>query len=78
MFCQNAEYANGRSRFIAWANANGEDLNLSTYAIIQASSRALGTGTSDNNSLLVAIIAVTVISSGSCLGLIIFKKRRHI
>ena len=78
MFCQNAEYANGRSRFIAWANANGENLNLSTYAIIQASSRGLGTGTSDNNSLLVAIIAVTVVTSGSCLGLIIFKKRRHI
>lgn len=78
MFCQNAEYANGRSRFVAWANANGEDLNLSTYAIIQASTRSLGTGTSDNNSLLVAIIAVTVITSGSCLGLIIFKKRRHI
>ena len=78
MFCQNAEYANGRSRFIAWANANGEDLNLSTYAIISASARSLGTGSSDNNGLLVAIIAVTVITSGSCLGLIIFKKRRHI
>ena len=79
MFCENAEYANGRSRFIAWARANGEDLNLATHAIVSGSARGLDSARNNNTkALTIAIIAVTLVTSGSCLGLIIFKKRRHI
>ena len=79
MLCENAEYANGRNRFVAWAHANGEDLNFQTHAIVQQSSRSFETsGTTKNNTLILAIIITTVLTSGSCLGLIIFKKKRHI
>ena len=78
MFCENAEYATGRARFIAWAHANGEDLNLSTHAIVQQLAQGLNANKTRNNDLMIAIICVTVLTSGSCLGLIIFKKKRHI
>ena len=79
MFCENAEYENGRNRFIAWAHANGEDLNLETHAIVQQSVRSIAaTNTRESKNLIVAVVIVTVVTSGSCLGLIIFKKRRHI
>lgn len=78
MFCENAEYANGRARFIAWARANGEDLNLDTHAIVQLSNNSVSNyGSSDINSAIIAIVTVTIVSTGMCFGLLIFKKRKH-
>ena len=75
-FCTEDKYENGRLRFIAWANANGEDLNLSTYAIVPLSARIISP-LEGNNAVVVAIIISSVLTLSSIgLFFVIRRKRR--
>lgn len=78
MFCTNAAYADGRARFIAWANANGEDLNLTTYNIVEKASRvsiSLDNVEENNTALCVVVIAITSVTVVAVL--IALKKKRY-
>ena len=73
MFCENAEYENGRNRFIAWAHANGEDLNLTTHNIVTQSNLI---STIEKNSVGILVTAIiTMVSSLGFATLILLKKR---
>ena len=70
---------NARARLAAWAAHNHDSIDYDEHLIAINSSNRVVSGTNEKNSnLFIAVICVTVITSGSCLGLIIFKKRKHI
>lgn len=77
LFCEDAEFANGRARFKAWANANGEDLNLSTYNIVSQSINRTTIDNDENSSFAVAIIVVAA-SALMLTTLIILKKKKSL
>ncbi len=75
LFCEDDEFANGRARFKAWANANGEDLDLSSHNIVQLSNQISLRDSSNTSSVNIVIIAVTA-STLMLTGLLVLKKKR--
>lgn len=77
IFCEYNEFATARARFIAWANANGEDLDLSTYSIVSQSNNRTTIDNDENSSFVIAIIVVAT-SALMLTTLIILKKKKSL
>lgn len=77
IFCEYSEFATARARFIAWANANGEDLDLSTYSIVSQSNNRTTVDNDENSSFVIAIIVVAT-SALMLTTLIILKKKKSL
>lgn len=76
-FCSNDEYLEARTRFNAWANANGERLNLNNYTIVSnGTSPNIFTGVTKSDSLPL-IIVVTSLAAVTAIGFIVVYKRKH-
>ncbi len=75
IFCEYSEFATARARFKAWANANGEDLDLSTFQIVQLSNQ-ISRGDSNNSSSVNIVIIVVTVSTLMLTGLLVLKKKR--
>lgn len=54
-FCTESKYKDARDRFEAWANANGEHLNVSTYSIVKATNKTDSMKQNSNTALLVTV-----------------------
>lgn len=76
LFASNAAYGSARARLSAWAEANGEVLDLNA-GTITANARALRNVTTKNNTIV--IVVVVACSSITLLGVILIlrKKRQH-
>lgn len=74
IFCEYSEFATARARFIAWANANGEDINLSTYAIVQQSSKIVPAN--DSSDTVNIVIIISAVSLLSFVALIVIKRKK--
>lgn len=76
LFCANGSYANARARLNAWADANGERLNLDTYEIVSKS--VFISNNIQNNSSVEVIIVVTSLATIIAISFIffIYKKKR--
>ena len=75
IFCENEQFENGRARFKAWAIANGEDLDLSTFKIVQLSNQISLRDSNNNSSVYIVVIAITA-STLMLTGLLVLKKKR--
>lgn len=75
IFCENANFANARERFIAWAHANGEDLNLTTYNIVQLSARNIGDQVRNNATVIIIVSIISIVSS-TAIALVLLKRKR--
>lgn len=77
-FCTSGSYANARARLKAWANANGEDLDLSTHEliVITPANTMFNTGKQTTNTVVVVTVCslLTVIS----LAAFIIARRKRI
>ena len=77
-FCTDPKYQTARARFEAWANANGEHLNTSTYNITSNRiNNEITTNPTDSNSSLIIVLLISGISVASLTTLIVIKKRKH-
>ena len=75
-FCTYSSYKNGRERLSAWARANGDMLDLTSYEIVSVNSQALNVITQNNNAIIVIAMVIGTISlSGTALFL--FKKKKY-
>ena len=75
IFCEYNEFDTARARFKAWANANGEDLDLSTFQIVQLSNQ-ISLGDSNNSSSVNIVIIVVTVSTLMLTGLLVLRKKR--
>ena len=75
-FCtkEGERYDNARARLTAWANANGEDLNLSTYTLVQQSHGSFPSADDNSNLVVVAIMATASILM---FGALLVLKKKH-
>lgn len=78
LFCTNSSYTNARARLNAWAVANGETLNTSTYQLQKASRYVSPIANSNNNGeiIIVIISLASLLAIGSYAFLKIRKKEK--
>lgn len=62
LFCENSSYANARARLNAWAVANGETLNTSTYQLQKASRVVAPLEEIKSNNYSITIVIVSLVS----------------
>jgi hypothetical protein len=75
-FLTDDEFAEGRARLIAWANANGDTLDNSNNLIAKSNSILKGISSSSDESNTVAIITVFAIAVSLSVTFIIIRKKK--
>ena len=77
LFCTDSSYAKARARLKAWANANGEDLNLSNYQLEPITpSNALFNGDKQATNTAVVVTVCSLLSVISLAAFIIARRKR--
>ena len=74
LFCTNTNYADARSRLEAWARANIETLDLTTYQLTSFNARILTALNSSDTTLMIVMIAGLISISAVAL---LFLKRKN-
>ena len=78
LFCTLAKYADARARFNAWANANGERLDLNTYQLVQAkpATTLINEVVNGETNAALIVVFVSVISVITLTGFIMIRRKR--
>ncbi|MCR5185037.1 MAG: hypothetical protein K6C32_03035 [Bacilli bacterium] len=78
-FCtkEGTRYADARARLAAWADANGDYLDLTTYQITKKSAKIGNTVSSSFNSIGTIIVSSIILISSIAFAVMVIRRKKH-